>query len=381
MDKIVLNGITWSHSRGITPLLAASQRFSELNPEIEINWKKRTLQEFADYPVEKLATKYDLLIIDHPWVGCAAATKCVLPLDEYFSKAYLKDQLDNSVGSSYSSYYYEGHLWALAIDAATPVASYRADLFEKDGQPIPETFQDVIALGKKGKLAVPSIPVDLLMHFYMFCLAYNGELFLDKKVIDREIGFEVLHVMKELWSLVDKKMFNCNPIAIAELMTVTDDYWYCPFAFGYSNYSRSGFSKHQLTYTDLVVFDNGTPLISTLGGTGLAVSTFAKHQKWAIEFAQWVVSPDIQSTLYVQSGGQPGHRSAWINEEANRICNNFFINTLATLDGSYVRPRYNGYLYFQDHAGILLQEYLLQGGNPEKVLQEMNKLYQKSSKA
>ena len=89
MEAIVLNGITWGHSRGITPLLAASQRYSELHPGIEIRWKKRTLQEFADFPIEKLTHDYDLLIIDHPWVGCAAATGCVLPLNEFLSEAYL----------------------------------------------------------------------------------------------------------------------------------------------------------------------------------------------------------------------------------------------------------------------------------------------------
>ena len=64
MSKIVLNGITWGHSRGITPLLAAAQRFNELHPDVEIQWKKRTLQEFADFPIEKLTEHYDLLIID-----------------------------------------------------------------------------------------------------------------------------------------------------------------------------------------------------------------------------------------------------------------------------------------------------------------------------
>ena len=54
MAAVVLNGITWGHSRGITPLLAVSQRYSELHPEVEIRWKKRTLQEFADYPIDIL---------------------------------------------------------------------------------------------------------------------------------------------------------------------------------------------------------------------------------------------------------------------------------------------------------------------------------------
>ncbi|MEO6000478.1 MAG: hypothetical protein ABIN89_26780 [Chitinophagaceae bacterium] len=119
-DKIILNGITWGHSRGYTPLIAAAQRFGELHPHVEINWKKRTLQEFADFPIEKLILQYDLLIIDHPWVGCAAATKSVLPLDEYLSKEYLNDQLKNTVSYSHLSYNYNGHQWALAIDAATP---------------------------------------------------------------------------------------------------------------------------------------------------------------------------------------------------------------------------------------------------------------------
>ena len=129
MTKIVLNGITWAHSRGITPLLAYAQRFSELNPGVEVNWKKRSLQEFADFPIEKLTEHYDLLIIDHPWVGCAAATGCVLPLEQYLPKEYFDEQATGSVGGSHESYNYNGHQWALAIDAATPVASYRAGFF------------------------------------------------------------------------------------------------------------------------------------------------------------------------------------------------------------------------------------------------------------
>ncbi len=129
MPDCTLQAITWGHTRGYTPLVAASQRFSELHPGIQIHWKQRSLQVFADSPVEKLAETYDLLIIDHPWVGCAAATGCVLPLDEYLPEAYLLDQARHSVGGSHASYFYKGHQWALAIDAATPAASYRPDLY------------------------------------------------------------------------------------------------------------------------------------------------------------------------------------------------------------------------------------------------------------
>jgi multiple sugar transport system substrate-binding protein len=379
MASIVLKGITWGHSRGITPLLAASQRFNELHQSVEITWEKRSLQQFADMPVEALTKSYDLLIIDHPWVGCAAATNCVLPLDKYLPSAFLEDQLQNSVGGSHESYHYGGHQWALAIDAATPAASYRTDLFENHQKPVPSTWAELIELAKEGLVAVPAIPIDLLMNFYMFCTANGNMPFAsEESVIDEATGLLALDTMRELYSLVDKQMFHCNPIVVAELMSKSDKYWYCPFAYGYSNYSREGYAKHLLHYTSLVTFSNGGKLRSTIGGTGLSISSGCKNVEVAVAFAKMVASPLHQSTFYVQHGGQPGHGAAWKNQKANELTHQFFKNVYPAMESGYIRPRYNGYLHFQDHAGDPLQEYLLNGGDPKNVLQKMDLLYRES---
>lgn len=374
MEAKVLNGITWGHSRGITPLLAAAQRYSELHPEVEIRWKKRTLQEFADFPIEELTPQYDLLIIDHPWVGCAAATNCVLPLNEYLPPDYLHDQQQHSTGASHTSYEYDGKQWALAIDAATPAASYRKDLLEK----IPEAWNEVLTLADKGKVAVPAIPIDLLMNFYSFCIVQGKEPFQSaEELIDTETGVNAIETMKELYSRIDSRFFQCNPIAVAELMSTTNDYAYCPFAYAYSNYARTGYAKHLLHYADVVKV-NGHQLKTTIGGTGLAVSAFSAYQKEAIDFAAWVVSGECQRTFYVQHGGQPGHRSAWTDLLANELTNGFFKAVLPVMENGYLRPRYNGYLYFQDHAGNPLQQCLQENGNPRTALQAMNALYRES---
>lgn len=378
MSDIVLNGITWGHSRGITPLQATAQRFMELHPQVTIHWKKRTLQEFADYPLEKLVNDYDLLIIDHPWVGCAAATNSVLPLDQYLPNEYLLNQSQHSVGASHTSYNYDSHQWALAIDAATPAASYRADLLQRYGLPVPETWEELLALAKNGKVAIPAIPIDVLMNFYMFCIALGEEPFLQKsQVVSKDTGVQALQTMHDLYSRIDKKLFQCNPIQVAELMSTTDDYWYCPFAYCYSNYARLGYAKKLLTYANLVQFGKDR-LRSTIGGTGLAVSSFTKHKKEAVAFAAWVCSEECQSTLYVQHGGQPGHRAAWTNNMANLLTGNFFQTVLPVMENGYMRPRYNGYLHFQDHAGTPVQQYLLNGGNPEQVLKEIDRIYHQS---
>src|SRR5690606_36123801 len=169
MSKIHLKGITWNHSRGLIPVAATAQRFSELNPKVEITWEKRSLQQFADFSIQELAERFDLLVIDRPWAGFAAKTKSILPLDQYLSKSYIEDQRVNTVGHSFESYSYDGHQWALPIDAATPVAASRPDLLEKHGFSLPSTFEDLLKLADKGLVAFAGIPIDVLMNFYTFC--------------------------------------------------------------------------------------------------------------------------------------------------------------------------------------------------------------------
>jgi multiple sugar transport system substrate-binding protein len=115
-----------------------------------------------------------------------------------------------------------------------------------------------------------------------------------------------------------------------------------------------------------------------LGGTGLAISAKCKHPEVAADYAKCGASPEIQRGIFFQSGGQPGHRAAWLDEANNVACTNFFRDTLPTLDRAFVRPRYNGYLNFQDHAGDPIHEFLRNGGNAGQVLDKVNELYRKS---
>ncbi len=41
--QIQLKGITCNHSRGFTSVVATAQRFHELNPNVEITWKKKII--------------------------------------------------------------------------------------------------------------------------------------------------------------------------------------------------------------------------------------------------------------------------------------------------------------------------------------------------
>ncbi|MFT3784888.1 MAG: hypothetical protein QM770_01820 [Tepidisphaeraceae bacterium] len=115
-----LHGMTWNHPRGIDPLVACCAEVRDAFG-IDVKWDARSLEDFEAFPLDELAQQYDLMVIDHPHVGMAAASGCLRPFD-----ARLADSLNGTtVGRSHESYYWQGKQWALAIDAAAQVSARR----------------------------------------------------------------------------------------------------------------------------------------------------------------------------------------------------------------------------------------------------------------
>ena len=373
---IQLKGITWNHTRGYLPMVATAQRFSELHPDVKIAWEVRSLQQFADSPIQDLAQRFDLLVIDHPFSGYAAVHDVLVPLDDYVAKQFLDDQQENTVGHSHASYRAGGHQWALAIDAATPVSGCRPDLLDVANATAPQTWDELLHLARRGMVALPAIPIDSLMNFYMLCGALGEDPFLSRDaVVTPEIGIQALQRLRELVLLCAPECLSRNPIATWELLSSGNTVAYCPFAYGYSNYSRRGYARNVLHVGGLVAMNSGVRCRSTLGGTGLSISSRCRHKEIAAEYATYVAGTDCQRTLYFESGGQPGHRAAWLDDAVNERSSHFFQATLPTLDAAFLRPTFSGYIPFQDHAAPVIHKYLQTGGNEKNVLTELDHLY------
>ena len=352
---------------------ATAQRFSEVHPDIDILWQKRSLQQFADAPLTDLALRFDLLVIDHPSIGEAVHDDLLLPLDEQLSAEFLTDQDANTVGASHRSYHYNGHQYALAIDAATPVSGWRPDLLSRADTELPQTWDDLLALARRRLVTVPAIPIDSLMNLFMLANALDAEPFTDPDCVipSKTAGIEALRLLGELVQQSAPGSLERNPIKTWQLLATSDTVAYCPFAYGYSNYSRIGYATHTLQ-TGRLIWLNGKQLRSTLGGAGLAISKHCKHPDAAVEYARFVACGQTQRTLYAFSGGQPGHRAAWLDRDLNVHTNDFFRNTLSMLDAAWVRPRFPGFIAFQNAAATIVHDYLVHGGSEQSVLERMN---------
>ncbi|MFC7497089.1 MULTISPECIES: extracellular solute-binding protein [unclassified Nocardioides] len=341
----VLRGITWEHPRGYDCQVAAAKEYALLTG-VEVQWELRSLQAFADAPLDDLTARYDLLVIDHPHVPLAAAEGLLAPLDGAGYDDQLAALAADSVGPSHATYAHAGHQYGLATDSATQVAVHRPDLLPTP----PSGWDEVLALAGEGRVLWPAKPVDSWSSLCTIAAnlgtpvnARPGEF------LSAAEAAPVLDLLHRLTERVPAWCLDANPIEVAEALAAgVDEGWaYAPLLYGYTNYSRAGFRPHRLRYVDMPAGPRGVAG-SQLGGAGVAVSARASDVDAARAYALWVASPEVQSGVYYDAGGQPGYGASWEDERLNADSWDFFSGTRRTLEGAWVRPRTAGFIEFQD---------------------------------
>ena len=370
---IKLKGITWDHARGYDPLIASSELYYK-EKGIQVDWQKRSLTNFGDQSLEALSKQFDLIIMDHPHVGVAEASQCLMPLNDLLPANILNELKISSAGPSFESYHYHEKQWALPIDAAMQCASYRADLMVNDS--LPNTWEEVFALAKtlaskKLYIGMALCPTDCLCSFLSLTAQFGSPIRENNELlVEPSIGLKALTMLRTMCDVFHPKALDWNPIALYDYMAEQNDIAYSPLAFCYTNYSRAGFRKNILKYHTAPEINN-----AVLGGAGIAITSSCSNVQEAANYAAWICSDVVQSTIYVNAQGQPGNKMAWENKQANVITNNFFSNTMPSLTNAYLRPRYQGWPKFQTFIGETIHAYLLHDTAPELVLEKLQAAY------
>jgi multiple sugar transport system substrate-binding protein len=360
---ITLKGLTWDHPRGYAPLLAGLAEYQQQNQEINIQWDRRTLREFGEAPIERYADRYDLIIVDHPFAGFAAAHGILVDLAPSLNDAEKNRFAKDSVGPSWDSYWYEGGLWAYPIDAATQVASCRPDLLIAFSDTVPETLDAVLQLGRRAREAgkfviVPACPTDAISLFFTLSANLGYPIPEEREVfVEAFVAREILERLHALISVAHPESLNWNPIQVYNYMVSHSDAIYCPYGFGYSNYSRV-VAPVPLKFTNAPGIGIRGCAGTMLGGTGIGVSKMSEYQNEAVAYAKWLTGPEHQRGTYVREGGQPASLAAWTDPSVNAAANDFFSDTLLTLQTAYVRPRFAGFVRFFEAAGVQINRCL-----------------------
>ncbi len=376
----VLRGLTWDHPRGYSPLIKGAAEYEKLRPGLGIQWDRRTLREFGEAPIEQYLDRYDLIIMDHPFVGFAAAHDVLVELGQFLTDAEKVAFAADSVGPSWESYHYADGIWALPVDAATQVTSYRPDLLSQLSPFPPRTFDEVLKLGQKARangkfIAVAACPIDAVSLFFTLTanlghpIAEHADPF-----VEAAVAKEALRCLHGLIAIAHPNSTAWNPIQMYDHMLTASDTVYCPWAYGYSNYSRRE-NLVPLKFADVPAAGDRGCSGTQLGGTGIAISNKSAHCDEAVAYAKWLASPQHQRGTYFREGGQPGSLAAWTDPQIDSEANSFFSGTLETLRTAYVRPRFDGFVRFFESAGIEINRGLKNLVSDAELIEWLNKRF------
>lgn len=380
MPATRLTALGWDHDRCMRPMQACSEAWTREHPDIEIGWDRRSLAAFGDQPLEEVADAYDLVVVDHPFCGVAADTGCLRPLDELLAPDELSSLAADAVGPSHVSYAFAGHQWALATDAACQVSAIAPSAFAD--HPPPASWDGVLELARRepGRVAVPLSPAHALSSYLTLCANRGADPVGEEQLVDADDGEWAAGVLLELAALGPREALDWEPPDALARLTHGDELLALPLTYGYITYSTPGAVPKPCRFVDIPSSGAG-PIGAVLGGAGLAVSAASAHPREAAAFAAWATGAEAQRAIVATTGGQPGSRSAWEDEELDAAAGGFYSGTLATIEAAWVRPRDAWWPPVQLAAGTALTESLRDGGDPAGVWRAVEDAYRRARRA
>ncbi|WP_368498244.1 ABC transporter substrate-binding protein [Herbiconiux sp. A18JL235] len=344
----MFRGLTWDHPRGWAPLRAAA----ELEPGGPlIEWSIQPLEGFEAAPIDDLAEQYDVIVIDHPHLGEAVASGALLPLDEL-----LGDRLtatlapDDFVGPSWKSYTFQGHLYALPLDAATQTAVSNSELVEASG--LPRTWQEVVEFARDTPTALGLGGPHALITLYSIALSFGAEPG-PRGELDQDAVEQALALMTRIAG--DRpELASLNSIRLLDLMASGAGPHYCPLVYQFVTYTDPR-APHRLRFSDAPAGPGGRRG-SVIGGTGLAVSARCTPSAALLDHLLRLVSDEVQRGVIPARSGQPARLSAWTDPALDATTDRFYAGTLETITGSWLRPRHTGFPALQNRVSAVVRD-------------------------
>ncbi|CAB4887686.1 unannotated protein [freshwater metagenome] len=358
-------GITWDNPRGKNALFASIPEARE-GLGLDISWSAHSLEHFEAHPIEDLAERFDLVIMDHPHVGDMCASGGFRPIEDVIGVERVQALSDSFVGPSFRSYQMEGKLWALPVDAATQVMASRADLIDS----VPKTWEDILRLGREQTVCLSVAGPHAFLTFLSLCASFDAAVDdgLWREFPHSSIAIAVLEIMRELVTRQAPRTLKMNPIALLAAMIARNDIACVPLIYGYSQFARM--TPRAVQFSDA---PSGISSIrgSTIGGAGLAVTNRRSISPELVAYVAWLVSADTQTNFIPSHDGQPALASAWRDPNLNRQSAGFYANTLTTIQGAQVRPRFAGYAVYQEYASARIREGLVSGEATTDILKDI----------
>ena len=373
MEHLV--GLTWDHPRGRAALEAATERAAANG--LSLVWHAQSLEGFEAAPIDALAERYDLIVLDHPHLGDAITSGCLQPMEDVVGEAAIADVQRRAVGPSLESYRLEGKTWALPLDAATQVSARRPDLLSEETT----TWDDVVDLSRERRVALSLSGPHAYLTFASVCQSLGGALATTESptIVEPSIGEEALRILSEISRRAPEDSATQNPIMLLERMSSSDDIEFIPLVFGYVGYARRD-REHPVVFGASPLGPDGLSG-STIGGTGIAVTARATVSDALREHLLWLMADETQSGFIPQHEGQSSVAAAWESADVNAPVGDFYARTRTTIEAAWVRPRFAGFTTVQSRMAAVIRDSVGASGRTSTPLEELTRIQNEAARA
>lgn len=349
--RIPIRGLTWDHPRAYEGLDAETALFNDEQERINLTWDRHSLREFEEASITESARRYDLIILDHPFMGDVVSEECLVDLGQVMPLRTILSP-KNFVGPSLESYRYGGGLWAMPIDAACQTAAWRPDLIEHP----PTTLDALRRLLGRSQISLAMACPHAFMNF--LCIAGMSGTEIDgshEALMPREKAVVALELLREIASAIPDAAYGWSSIGALDALAASDRLAFCPMVFCFSTYARDARAGTRLRFSAPPLTDRGGFSGSVAGGAGLAVSKSCPHLDAALTVVAFMADAASQLRCSL-AGGQPARAETWRDAVANERNGGFFEDCRLTMERAQLRPRYAGYMELQNAAGHILAD-------------------------
>ncbi len=388
---ITLRGRTWASRRGYGGLAASAEAYTQLRPDVQVEWEQLDFDELFYDSRRQFVTgsvNFDLLMIDHPWVGELAVNGWLVDMDELLTSVQQLDLDEDADRSSLEAYRYDdgacARLWSLPVDGACQILAFRPELVGTAVDQLPGDWDSFLALGES--LHEPPDhcaythqfggPNHFLTLLGIAAALGDAPYSSPSRGLHRDAGARGLDILRRIWELSIESQVESPDTLVHRtfpLMMAEDRAAMCPGVFAYiTHYGGEG--ERQLAIADMPVMPETGKRTSLLGGMGLAIASASPHRDAAWEYATFVMSREVQGGVFVENGGQPGRVSALTSGYADAECAGFGPVLAAALDDCYIRPTPPGWHRAERAGGDVVSRFLAGEVAERETLAELDRV-------
>jgi multiple sugar transport system substrate-binding protein len=284
---------------------------------------------------------FDLVYADVTWTSKFASVGWLRPLDDAFDPAERAAFFEAAIEAGM----YRGRLYRVPLRIDLGLLYYRKDLLDRTGRQPPKTFGELIEAARDAQ-SPPGIwgyvwqggQYEGLVCVFLEVLAGHGGFWIDPETL--EVGLD----RPEAFAALDF-LRSCRqgdpPVSPPGITTYKEEESRHLFQEGRAVFMRNWIYAWRLAQRGgsrvagrigvrPMVHALGESGAATLGGWGLAVSSFSRHPELAVKFVRHAASLRSQRALCGPTGYAPARRDAYSDPEL--LAANPFLAELVTLD-------------------------------------------------